>query len=416
MVSCQHCGHPNALSDKFCSQCGWAASSDDHASVRLHIDQLVANGQRQFGENRVADALKSADEALHADPDNIAALALRGDCLERLGDIEGALNCYENVVTLKPDSPLDRIRVAQLRRMAATPAVESTLRPDRKHSILAGVAAFVLLSSAGSAIVLSVRPEQNPDTVAQEAAPKERIQPFTAPAPVPTQETGDKKGTAVTGGSQGGDEDAPGTLPTNDGTPPPNTSATNTFRRPSPGTRNSIGPTGILPQPGDSGFEPVSPNVTVTPESGAPTQDPDPDPVKPGNDTTKSEPARAPIIDIRPSTGGSGGETTGGSKVRQDNGNEGKTLIQVARQQFLAGDYDKAARSYERAIKLGASPASANHRLAQCYLNLNRRSEALGAYQRALTAYQRMSDSGVGDKRLIETYMDECRQAIRLLQ
>lgn len=123
MVSCRHCGVANTATSKFCSQCGWAIDAADAQSAAAVIASEVAEGQRLFGENRHTEALAVAETVLLSDPDNVPALALKGDCLERSGDIEGALAAYENVVTLKPDSPLDRIRVAQLRRMASAPAL-----------------------------------------------------------------------------------------------------------------------------------------------------------------------------------------------------------------------------------------------------------------------------------------------------
>ncbi|MBS1721940.1 MAG: tetratricopeptide repeat protein [Armatimonadetes bacterium] len=381
------------------------------------VGQRLADGQRLFGEGKITEALAMAEQLAHDDPDNIAVMALKGDCLERQGDIDGALFCYENIVTLRPDSPLDRIRVAQLRRMVQAAPFIPDSKPDRRNSVFAAVAAFVLLTSALSAVVLANKKETTvgPGEKVAMAEP-DRAKPFVSPAPVPSQ--GDAA--AKTGNSspdvqqpEAGNESQEGAKLTNPGSTHGPSARSNENRGVGIGTQ-------ALPSPGD-GYKPVDPGYVATPDSQQkPTEtgnsDPDPVAVKSGNEKPKTDNnGRQPIIDIHPSTGG-GGETVGGSQIRENSPNEGKTLIQVARQYFLAGEYDKAAKAYEKAIKQGASPASANHRLAQCYLNLNKRGEALSAYQRALAAYQRMLDQGVGDKRLIESYMDECRQAIRLLQ
>lgn len=412
MVSCRHCGVANTATSKFCSQCGWAIDAADAQSASAVIASEVAEGQRLFGENRHAEALAVAEQVLLSDPDNVPALALKGDCLERNGDIEGALAAYENVVTLKPDSPLDRIRVAQLRRMASAPALAVPEAPSRRTSLLAGVAAFVLLTATGSAIVLANKKEKTVADV-KPAAPEVSSVPFSNPAPVPTQSKPLVKTPEQVQQQPGANTaQTPTSDPSNrqeNGNSPSNTTKVATSR-PVP-----FG--GTLPDGnGMNGYRPVSPNVPDhldTPTKTTITNsDPDPVPERTAEKPKEDKNERSPIIDIHPSEPEQ--KSVGGSQTRD--GNESTALIRVARQYFLAGDYDKAAKSYERAIKLGASSASANHRLAQCYLNLRRRPEALGAYQRALSAYQRMEEQGVGDKRLIDTYIEECRQAIKLLQ
>lgn len=415
MVSCRQCGFSNELSNKFCSQCGWTIDPADVQSVNQDTAKLVADGQRLFGEGRISEAFSVAESVLLKDPNNVPGLALKGDCLERLGDVDGALECYEQVVTIKPDSPLDRIRVAQLRRVAAIGPVPVSEKPDKRNSIFAGVAAAVLLVSAASALVLANRKEKPTTDSLAFNNPTSESRPFMTPAPVPYQEKGGEKPDPGTNGAvtpetqQPTNEHAQPESPTNS-TQPNNT----TIHRPS--EKQGVGVPTVLP----NGYQPVSPNVDIVHDNTAPNTttngDPDPVPVRPDKEPTRTDAnAHQPIIDIKPSAGSSD-SGSGGSKPRTGNANEGTTLIRVARQYFLAGEYDKAAKAYEKAIKAGVSPASANHRLAQCYVNLNRRTDALTAYQRALSAYQRMVDEGTGDKRLIESYMEECKQAIKLLQ
>ena len=417
MLNCQQCSAPNKLNSKFCCQCGWPISEAENRAFAKDLDTQVADAQRLFGENKLKEAMFQAEAVLLGDPDNIAALALKGDCLEREGDIAGALECYEHVVTLKPDSPLDRIRVAHLRRLDAAQPLTVEDRPERRNTVLAAVATFVMLAATGSALVLANRN----DKVAAEPKktdPEVVSRPFLTPAPVPTQAD---KGASNKADAGTGTVGAPGRDDPSDDSDQGHLQSPNLDR-----TRNglnqsrSIDPVGdqIAKAAQDSGFQPVTPDVTVVNENPGKTEgDPDPAPVS--SDPVRTEThakTRPPVIDIRPSEGNGNTGPTNGSKPRESEGNEGKTLIQVAREYFLAGEYDKAAKAYERAIKLGASPASANHRLAQCYVNLNRRSDALSAYKRALSAYQSMLDQGVGDRRLVESYMAECRQFIKMLQ
>ncbi len=413
MVSCKHCGAQNNLSGKFCAQCGWSLDPADAAAMQNDVAKDVAEGQRLFGENHLPESLALADSVLQRDPDNIAAYALRGDCLERLGDIEGALASYEHVVTLKPDSPLDRIRVAQLRRMAASQPMLIESKPDRRYSILAACAAFVLLVSSGSAVVLANHKDRpNTETVA--ASDETTSRPFLTPAPVPTQGA---RTNSTTPGEQpvdGNKDENPGKAGTDDSNPAqahrPDMRASNRESGDRvPGTLPPIVSNANDNVPLTPPQIYISPDNEKTGETG--TKDPDPQPVE--SDTKKPDtPTHPAVIDIKPSVGD---PTAAVNKAKED-ANEGNNLIRVARQYFLAGDYSKAAKAYEQAIRLGVSPASANHRLAQCYVNMNRRADALAAYKRALASYQNMVLAGVGDKRLIESYMDECRQAIKLLQ
>lgn len=276
--------------------------------------------------------------------------------------------------------------------------------------MLAGVAAFVLLTATGSAIVLANKKDKTVADVKPTQSDVSSV-PFSNPAPVPTNSKPLVKTPDQSQPQQGTDQGT-NIEPNNrqeSGNGQSNTSKVATSRPV---------PFGNALPDGNSmnGYRPVSPNVPDrldTPTKTAITSnDPDPEPEKATEKPKDDKNERSPIIDIHPSEPEQ--KSVGGSQTRD--GNESTALIRVARQYFLAGDYDKAAKSYERAIKLGASSASANHRLAQCYLNLRRRPEALGAYQRALTAYQRMEEQGVGDKRLIDTYIEECRQAIKLLQ
>ncbi|MBS1713732.1 MAG: tetratricopeptide repeat protein [Armatimonadetes bacterium] len=416
MLNCQQCSAPNKLNSKFCCQCGWPISEAENRAYSQDLDAKVAEAQRLFGENKLRDAMMVAESVLTGDPDNISALALKGDCLEREGDIAGALECYEHVVTLKPDSPLDRIRVAHLRRLDSAQPLTMEDKPDRRNTVFAAVATVVMLAATGSALVLA---NQNVK-VASEPKKKEAevvSRPFLTPAPVPTQSDKDTAAKSATRSSETGTSKAE-QPESGDETERPSTGIDRgrTSNHPARG----IDPVGdqLARAANDSGFQPVSPEVTVV-QDNTPKTDGDPAPVAEDSGPKPSEThatARPPVIDIRPSAGSSNTNTVNGSKPHENNGNEGKTLIQVAREYFLAGEYDKAAKSYERALKLGASPASANHRLAQCYVNLNRRSEALSAYKRALAAYQSMLDQGVGDKRLVESYMAECRQFIKMLQ
>jgi tetratricopeptide (TPR) repeat protein len=391
---------------------------EDSQAYRGSLALRVGEGQRLFGTNRLPEALMVADSVLASDPDHVAALALKGDVLERMGDIAGALACYESVVTLHPESPLDRIRVSQLRkrisqRTQSRPGDRSSLSP-----VWAGLAACVLVVAVGAALALASQPRSRSIVATLDEPTAKVSQPFMSPGPVPSNPSPSVSGQSkppAKAQSQPEDEqdDAVQTVNQN--------RRLVTERRPAA----AVSPLrGGLPSPlieeDDAGFQPLE--VKVTPESAprnqAATPDPQPEAVhaSPSKDTVGRDPRGGSVIDIRPSPGQEAARTGGSEAVASGDRNQGEALVRVARQHFLARDYEKAAVAYRRAIDLGVSPASAYHRLAQCYKNLGRTADAVEAYQNAINAYETLLAGGRGDRELLENYVSECRQAIKLLQ
>lgn len=406
MLTCTACGSRAALESKFCAQCGALIPLEDAQAAKAEATRQLAEGQRLYAQGRAAEALLIAENLVQGSPDDVAALALLGDCLERTGRIDEALQTYERVVALEPTSALDRIRVSHLRRLAET-SEPAAAGPDRRHAAWMALAATVLVMSVGSAIVVGNRQRPTVTTeglMAEADLPQAR--PFATPAPVPT------KGTAANQTQQPTErsEEQTGT------TEQP---ATGT-RRVTPGRAGSMSP-GTLPDPAraadrvDDGYRPMNP-FNVVPEQLPPAQppsnDPEPSRVAESRPADPEPPVEREVIDIKPS--GNERESVGGSETT-DGANEAETLIRVARQQVLAGNYSQAARAYERALRAGASPASTNQRLAQCYEKLGQRGDAVAAYRRALSAYESLIARGVGDSRLLQTQADACRQALRVL-
>jgi tetratricopeptide (TPR) repeat protein len=390
---------------------------DDLQAFHGTLSTRVGEGQRLFGTNRIAEALMVADSVLAVDPENVAALALKGDVLERMGDLNGALVCYETVVNLHPESPLDRIRVSQLRKRLSQP--DHARIGDRKSlsPVLAGIAAFVLVSAVGAAWALASQPKPIASNAQAQEATGEISEPFKSPVPVPANPAPQANPTpkAATPTHQEPDdrESAIPAMPEN--------------RRLFADRRTGGGMTGLggsLPSPltdsDSAGFRPLE--ISVVPENRQAPQAQSPDPAPQAvqgdrnEDSSSREPVTTSVIDIRPSPGQEPARTGGSEPVQVSDRNQGETLVRVARQHFLARDYERAAATYRKAIELGVSPASAYHRLAQCYKNLGRASEAIDAYQNAVKAYETLLAAGRGDKALLESYISECRQAIKLLR
>jgi tetratricopeptide (TPR) repeat protein len=117
-------------------------------------------------------------------------------------------------------------------------------------------------------------------------------------------------------------------------------------------------------------------------------------------------------MDIKVVSRGSNPTSTSSGSV---GANGVEALVRTARQQYQLGNWASAATSFERALRAGADPGSNNQRLAQCYEKLGRNSDAVGAYNRAIEAYQSDVNSGSGDKSRLQAALDSCRQAVKVL-
>jgi len=73
-------------------------------------------GKMYLDLNRVADADRQSLAALQADRQSAEVWGLRGDCLVKLGDHDGALAAYHQALALKPDFPDVQLEIAELYR------------------------------------------------------------------------------------------------------------------------------------------------------------------------------------------------------------------------------------------------------------------------------------------------------------
>lgn len=421
MVICDACKEKNTLDGNFCRACGAKLPEDARTAALADNQETVAAGQSLFGTGRIAEARLMAESVVDSDPHNVAALALLGDCLEREGLYSEALRCYEVVVGLNPDSALDRIRLSQIRKKLAAPSRNGLLGDrTRTLTILASVAAAVLLFSAGTAIVLATRPKDSA-TASASADPTlgERL-PFTGPSPIPQG-----NGQVAPPETENANSQSPVTEMTGPAARTAEQGDTGAIvRRDSraiggPSIQNPVtAPRGPIA----GSYRPVDP-FTVTPErlpstnvgSSTPANPDDPKPVTSGSTGANSGNTRRAVVEIRPSN--TGGTNVGGSTTMsdRDRANEAETLLRVGRQHQMSGDNGQASAAYERALKAGADPATTNQRLAQVYEKQGRKGEAAAAYRKAGAAFDKKLQDGKGDKKLLEAQAESCKQAAKLL-
>lgn len=406
-------------------------AAEPKANLTPHqVMELVTQGQRVLGQGRAEEALTLAESVLEDMPSSVSALALKGDALERLGEYAGALEAYEKVLELKPDSALDRIRASQLRRQLQDPELEQEFAPSHKRHLLMGAAAAMFVLAVGIPVLWAVSQPQKSSSSTEVASNTSGYlaENFPNIAPVPSgANDGNGQRSAV---PPSADDAAP--RQTNEGRS--QSSVVSGYTPPSGSSRlqgnenlGAIEPvTPVIQGNGiDIGVRPttppeVDPRPTLGGGNGGGGGADDPSPINPGGSVTKREDPG--IINIQPSASSGNSGRVGGTGSQDASGDDeaarqsSETLIRVARDAFVKGDYARAADAYEKALRQGASRGSTNQRLAQCYERLGRKGDAIAAYERAIAAYQATLSSGSGDSSRVQAALDTCRQALKTLR
>ena len=371
-------------------------------------EKVIHDGRRLFAEGRSDEAAMIAQSVLVIEPENVMAMGLYADCLEQRGRVEEAAEMYRQILVLNPDSRLDEIRLNQLERKLEHKEEESIFDPvKRRNALIAACLGAVVIIASASALILASRSDDRDLTVMNE--PVAESQGFVPVAPIPTaQNPQPGTGTEVSGATDGGTgSTGVGSGRTGYSAPYVNPGG---VRIPGGSTQLStqVMPSGFVePYNSGSGFEAFDPGAIDIRPDGSQQRDPDPAEVQqPAQPDRRDDPG---VIVIRPSDQQPSGPPGGGSDPVQS-GNEAESLIRVARQHYLAGNFAQAAATYEQALRAGASTASTNQRLAQCYEKLGRRGDAIAAYRRAIAAYE----AAGGDR--ARASADACRQAIAVLE
>lgn len=432
MVTCKQCETANGLDARFCKSCGAELEKERVDEARAEVDRLVSEGFRLFQEGRVEEARLVAEKTTEDDPTSTNALTLMGMCLERDGNLVEALRCYERIAEMNPDSALDKIKVTQLRNKIATMALGDE-RAAKRRAWVGAAAAFLLVAGLGAAVAgiagLSrsggdavVRGEMPPrvDSVAPGAFPEA---PSASPAPSTSADAAADEPAAQASAPQLGPDDV---APLGQAAQPPR----NNGIRPTGNIRPLPAPTGQIPPmipPPPTGWGSVQTSpiggqeaAVATPFTGQPARpSEDVDPVMTGPGSAAPIPSRpeAPaqddgLIEINVRRGE---RPQGGSEALPDP-DRAETYLRAARQSFLLGEFERAARNYEQALRAGADPGSVNQRLGQVYANMNRRDDAIRAYERAIRSLEANLRNGVGDRARTEASLEAARQAVRNLR
>lgn len=413
MIACKHCETENSLDSAFCKKCGLELPAEEREAVREELQKLVTEGYALLGQNRTEEAALVAEKVLEDLPNSADALSLLGMCHERNDDLLSALKCYERVVELNPDSALDKIKVQSLRNGLARQLQEDK-KPSRGIALVGAAAAVIVVASIGGIIAtLTTRPANA--TVAKLDQPvMDTGAPFAGAAlPKTTPKTAPS---TDDGGTNIGDVPPvtnPQTPQANNNFPPISTPPLGRAGNTLPDPRGTIGNAGGS---GEQPFKPPVGDIEVVPTQGGGRTNPDDPQPDGGNQQSTNPPAATPKED--PNKGieiklHKNQKAVGGTEPIEDSGNGLQALMKAAQDQYLLGQYAKAANTYEKALSAGGDPGRVNQRIGQCYERLGNSSAAIAAYQRAEAALQMAVTSG---KSSAKPALDAVRSALKNLR
>lgn len=395
MISCKHCLTANSLDSTFCKHCGTQMPEAEVVEAKAKLEELVQTGFDLLKEGRSEEAMIIAENAVTSNPSSPAALSLKAMCHEGRGEAAEALECYERVVDLKPDSALDKIKVNQLRNLMVAKTTAAAASPDRRSAVLLAASIAVLVIVVGIFAVRSltrapVQVASNDNRLPQNSM----VQSFAQPTPVATATPG----------------------PVNTPAPQPSTAPANT-----PDTTGGLptmppGSGGMLPSAGNDGSEMVPPIKVENPPANNGGSRPAGSPAKnPDDGTIVNPPSPSPSPSAPPKSDGQINITVHGQRPPSSAGNGGngesgnglQALLGAARSNFQLGHWSEAARNYEQAIAQGGGRASNLQRLGDCYRHLGQVDKAVDALTRAADSYEASGN---------QAGADSCRQAIKVLK
>lgn len=373
-MRCMHCETDNSIDSLFCRHCGrrlLVRRQPDRAVV--DFEKLINDGYDAVHEGRPAEALLAVEGILRSDPFNTSALALKALVHERTGEVELAIDTYEQLVTLNPESNQDKRRLMELK---AHRIVGMNATPHRRRTssvipalaaggaLLVGLIAFTIWIARGPSVNAATDNKTDvgagsPPTVVQGQAPNPNLQNDSRQQPS-YNPYGYQPSPTVQQPATTSRDPNPESLPTDALVPPLNVSirdATPTKEKPSE-TVPSNGGSVVMPDKGNTA------------------------PAENGGQPSKSD-QKPSIIDIKVTQGSQKPSTT----VTADQ--ESLNYYKIGRAEREQGNYRAAIVAYQKALQ-GASYRGYIHKdIAICHYRLGDKTAAATAYENAISEYNR---------------------------
>jgi tetratricopeptide (TPR) repeat protein len=164
-VRCPKCGNENPDQARFCRSCGERLIAEGEGAFAPRIltpdersRRLLEDAFRLAEEGRLQSAIQACQQAIAMNPSSTSAHSLLGTLYERVGDRDGAIREYEQVLTLSPGSTVERRRLNELMGVAAA-AEQAVITPRTARMAITGGFLVVALVLVAAIIFTSQRPQ-----------------------------------------------------------------------------------------------------------------------------------------------------------------------------------------------------------------------------------------------------------------
>lgn len=164
-MRCPKCGKASPDEARFCRSCGEriaAGTGDGYRPQMLTPEErsrrLLEDAFRLSEEGKLQSAVHACQQAISLNPTSTSAHSLLGTLYERVGDRDGAIREYEQVLTLSPGSTVERRRLNELMGVAAAPE-HVAVSPRTARMAATGGFVVVALVLLGAIIFTTQQPQ-----------------------------------------------------------------------------------------------------------------------------------------------------------------------------------------------------------------------------------------------------------------
>lgn len=404
-MQCINCSTENDQSSKYCKECGHRFKSvlvsahSTNPSEAIQIGELIYAAYKHKDAGRMDEAISSCEGAILLNPGNSSAHALLSSLFELNGDLTSAVNEFEKVVELTPDSDIDLKKLAELRQMQVS-AKSKTLSFSalyvKYRSYLPHIAAVVSFGVVLVAILFVLRgnPTQStngtPSNSNVTPFSSEPVQPSSMSAQMQIQQQGAASRENVTA------QQVPQAASTASHTnlpeqgvqgAPPILSQFNTVTAKPAQSQPSV------PKPQASAL-PVNQSPAIMPVV-EPTHQPTPKPAI----TPVETPAITPVMN----------PSAANSALNRVYVNPEEKAIQYQTQ----GKYQNAISSYRDALLQTKDKGRILQQIGMCYQRLGERDLAVDSYNKAIRAFHSQASAG-RDPSEVDRNIKACENAIKV--